>query len=359
MSDAPLIIGGGPAGSAVAIHLARAGARPLLIERQVETGDALCGGFLSWRTLARLDDLSIDINGLGAQPIHRVRLFARDRITEAKLPAQGAGLSRKTLDSALLEAAGRAGAQVLRGISAIEAAPGRVRLSDGTMREPASLFLATGKRDLRGLPRPASRDADPELGLRWRLSVDGNRAALVGDAIELFLFEGGYVGLLMQEDGRINACAAVRKSRLAEADGRPETLLARWADASPALAARIGSVIPPADAIGAVPYGWRCRVGAPGLFRLGDQAAVIPSLAGEGMGIALASATLAAAAWQRKGANGAPAFQQALARATARPLAVAGLIKQLGTRSAQTASLLVALAGLPGAARLAARLTRI
>ncbi|HKX35436.1 MAG TPA: FAD-dependent monooxygenase, partial [Rhizorhapis sp.] len=53
----PLIIGGGPAGAAAAIHLLCAGAQPTIIERQKETGDALCGGFLSWRTLQRLERL--------------------------------------------------------------------------------------------------------------------------------------------------------------------------------------------------------------------------------------------------------------------------------------------------------------
>src|SRR3546814_3142160 len=41
----------------------------------------------------------------------------------------------------------------------------------------------------------------------------------------------------------------------------------------------------------------------PILFRLGDQAGVIPSLAGEGMGLALASADAAVAAWRHGGGD--------------------------------------------------------
>ncbi|MBU1462757.1 MAG: FAD-dependent monooxygenase, partial [Alphaproteobacteria bacterium] len=55
-----IVIGAGPAGAAAAIGLARAGAKILLLERARETGDALCGGFLSWQSLARLDALGID-----------------------------------------------------------------------------------------------------------------------------------------------------------------------------------------------------------------------------------------------------------------------------------------------------------
>ena len=55
-----LIVGGGLAGAATAIGLARAGLPHLLVERSRETGDAICGGFLSWRTLETLGGLGID-----------------------------------------------------------------------------------------------------------------------------------------------------------------------------------------------------------------------------------------------------------------------------------------------------------
>ncbi|MDD1451839.1 FAD-dependent monooxygenase [Sphingomonas sp. H160509] len=40
-----LIVGGGLAGAATAIGLARASLPHLLVERSRETGDAICGGF--------------------------------------------------------------------------------------------------------------------------------------------------------------------------------------------------------------------------------------------------------------------------------------------------------------------------
>ncbi len=61
----PLIVGGGPAGTAAAIALALGGERPLLLERQREVGDALCGGFLSWRTLEALARLGVESDALG------------------------------------------------------------------------------------------------------------------------------------------------------------------------------------------------------------------------------------------------------------------------------------------------------
>ena len=51
---AALIVGGGPAGSAAAIVLARGGVRAELIERTTAPHDTVCGGFLGWDALGAL-----------------------------------------------------------------------------------------------------------------------------------------------------------------------------------------------------------------------------------------------------------------------------------------------------------------
>ena len=56
---------------------------------------------------------------------------------------------------------------------------------------------------------------------------------------------------------------------------------------------------------------------------------MIPSLAGEGMGIALASGLAAARAYRTDGAGGAAAWQQQLARTLARPIGVAGAVRRV------------------------------
>jgi menaquinone-9 beta-reductase len=113
------------------------------------------------------------------------------------------------------------------------------------------------------------------------------------------------------------------------------------------------------DAIGHVPYGWRTPDTAPGLFRLGDQAGVIPSLAGEGMGLALASGDAAVAAWRHGGADAAPAFQRQLAARMTRPFAVANLVWR-GGENPRVAGVLTSLASsFPSLVRWASQATRI
>ncbi len=342
-----LILGAGPAGSAAALALARGGAKPRLLERTASVGDALCGGFLSWRTLKQLDTLGVPAAALNGHRVERLRVFAGGRVASARLPAPALGLSRRRLDSVLNAAAEAAGVTIERGVSAKGWADGVLTLADGERLTPDALFLATGKHELRGLPRGERDDGgDPSLGLRVTLSPGPRLARALAGRIELHLFAGGYAGLVVQETGRANLCLAARKSALAAVGGSPDALLARWADESGPFAERLAARDPgPADAIAAVPYGWRARTTVPGVWRLGDQAAVIPSLAGEGLGIAVASGADAARAWLA-GAN-APDWQARFAARAARPLRVARLLRAIGERPA-LARRLLPLARIPG-----------
>ena len=358
-----IVVGAGPAGSAAAIGLARGGAKVLLLERARETGDALCGGFLSWQSLARLDALGIDRAELGGQRVTCVRLFAGGRDSETTLPAPAMGVSRRRLDGALQAAAEAAGAGFERGVHATMIEGSCVQTRDGAALSAPALFLAAGKHGFRGFPRePAAwQRADPVMGLRLRLPRHAALDRLIGEAVELHLFDRGYAGLVRQEDGSTNLCLAVHKSRLDEAGGDPAALLRALGDAHPRLGERLAYAdrAHSIDAIGHVPYGWHARDTPSGLFRLGDQAGVIPSLAGEGMGLALASADTAVAAWRHGGGGAAPAYQRALAARMARPFAIANIVWRTG-ENPRTAGALVSLASnLPPLVRWGMRATRI
>lgn len=338
----PMILGAGPAGSAAAITLAQAGIRAMLIERHREMPDAICGGFLSWRTIRSLAALGIDPAALGDARIGTVRLFAGGRVVEAPLPAPALGVSRRHLDTVLLDSAIRRGVAVERGVAVRAIEPRGLRTADGAILSPDALFLASGKHDVRGGARPAAaRGDDPSLGLRWRRGPCATLSRLVGDRIELHLFDRGYAGVVRQEDGSTNICLVVRGSRWDEA-GSVASLRESLARESPALGERLtgGDAIGDGDAIANIPYGWRARSGAAGVFRLGDQAAVIPSLAGEGVGIALASGRSAATAFASGGAAAAPAWQRDFARRARRPLAIAAGVRHLAERPARSAGLL-------------------
>lgn len=332
----PLILGAGPAGCAAAIALGAMGKDCTLLDRGAEVGDPLCGGFLSWRTAEQLEGLGVDIRQLGAHRVSKLRLFNGQRQSEVDLPQQAFGLSRHALDTEMRRLAVETGARFIvdtvRGLG-----NGHAKGNDAEYHA-ASILLATGKHDVRGQSRP--REAtDTTIGIRLRLPASPARERLLGGAIELHLFHGGYVGIVMQEGGSANICLAVRKSALAAAGGSPTTLFERLANDIPALADRLdeGWQTTQTDTIGAVPYGWICQGTSPGLFRLGDQAAVIPSLAGEGNSIAIASGIAAANAIAV--GQDAPDFQRQFAARARRPVRLASALwhaaeTPLGARAA-------------------------
>ena len=83
---------------------------------------------------------------------------------------------------------------------------------------------------------------------------------------------------------------------------------------------------------------------------------MIASLAGDGIAVALASGAAAARACLN--GDGAEAYQRAFARRARRPLAIAESLRHMAEAPLRR-QLMLGLAGVPGLARAAARLTRI
>ncbi|PJG46785.1 oxidoreductase [Sphingobium sp. LB126] len=355
-----LIVGGGPAGAAAAITLARGGVEAYLVDRHAGPHDGVCGGFLGWDALAELRDLGVDAFALGARPVGYLRLFAGGHRVEFALPYRAAGLSRRVLDEALIGLAGKAGAVLLRGRTVRAADPVRrsIRFDDGEEWSGAALLLATGKHELRGLARDLhGRKETPSAGLRAQLPVDASRSRDLAGTIELHLFDRGYAGLLLQEDGTTNLCLAVARERLAAGVmGLMKEIMVE----APRLAERMKGAIPPHfDAIAGVPYGWRTGTTSPGIFRIGDQGAVIASLAGDGIAMALNSGVSAAQALLDHGPEAAADWQRRMHRRNFRPVAVAEALRHGAKGTVGRDVLMRLLRWMPALGVQAAQLTRI
>ncbi len=347
----------------VAIRLAEAGERSLLFERTGGAHDVVCGGFLGWDSLAMLNRAGIDAFALGAQPVDQLHLVAGRRTALIDLPLAAAGLSRTTLDAALLSRAEHLGTTVERNVAIRQLDPEHhtVKTAGGEGIAADAIFLATGKHDLRGAPRDPGTRHDTMIGMRVRLDPTPALRRSLKHRIELILVDRGYAGLVLQEDGSANLCFTVAQSRLDEAGGDRERLLADLATEAPILGERLGQSNGRNGwvSVARVPYGWRTDTTRSGLFRLGDQAAVIASLAGDGIAIALASARMAADHFIRYGPEGALRFQFHLAKAARRPLWIADRLRSMAESSGKASVGVVAIARFPAAARAAARATRI
>lgn len=311
-----VVIGGGPAGAAAAVKLARAGEKVCLLERKPAAHDKVCGEFISAEAAHYLNELGVDLPALGAEPIHRVGLYSGGEELLCELPFTGWSLSRRRLDTALLRQAKKAGADVRMGVAVREltrvdetwnlitagnnlAGKNAKKCAGQTLQAP-TIFLASGKHDLRHWRRGTQRQNSQNLiGLKMHLQPNESQRRQFHQTVELHLFDGGYAGLEPVEEGKINLCFLIDKNIYA-ACGRHWPAVLQWlGNTSPHIKTRLAGAVPlwPEPlAVSGVPYGYLHSPAStvPGLFRLGDQTAVIPSFAGDGIAIALRSAMLAA-----------------------------------------------------------------
>lgn len=354
-----VIVGGGPAGSAAAIALARAGLRPLLIEREVVASEKVCGEFLAEDAARQLGRLGLDVAALGAVPIRRALLGAGRARAEMPLPFAAWGLPRARLDAALLDAAAAAGAALHRGVAVAAAERDgtgwALRLAGGGTLAAPQLVLATGKHELRGLRRAARGGA---LGVKLPLA-----GAMPEAAIALLACPGGYAGLQPRPGGGANLCAALDPAApgAAAAARSAEAFLAHVAGGSVLAERLLGGLRPVLVrplVVAGVPYGFLHRgmdEGRTEPFRVGDQAAVIPSFCGDGVAMALGSGLAAAAALT--GGQAPASFHAERAAALAGGMRLAGLLAWLAARAPRVVLGGVAVA--PSVAGWAARRTRL
>ncbi|MDE8349573.1 MAG: NAD(P)-binding protein [Acidocella sp.] len=296
-----IIAGGGLAGAATAAGLAQAGVAVTLIERETGPVDKICGEFLSHEAQASLARLGFDVSRLGGHIIDQLVLARGNATITTKLPFTGLGLTRKTLDEALLAHAQSAGAVIQRGLTITNVTAGdgiKLDIAGQPSQTAETLFLATGKHELRGLRREAVPPQDL-VGFKMYFRLTPQSQAALTHKIALILFDDGYAGLQMVEDHQANLCLLTSRARLQQLGGKWQALLAYLCGANPYLARMLAGaeeLLAQPLTIYRVPYGYIHRPNAhdpAGIFRLGDQAGVIPSFTGDGMAIALHSAALA------------------------------------------------------------------
>ena len=356
-------MGGGVAGCAASIALARKGRSVTLIEREATPRHKVCGEFLSGEALEDLDALGIDVTSLGAVPIDYVRLAAARRAAEAPLPFPAASLTRKALDTALIAEAIAAGVCVERGYSVrsldrTTANFWRATLDNGATYEAPTVFLATGKHDLRGHSRP--KDPQQWVAFKTYFRLAPAQAVELADASELMLYPGGYGGIQPVEGGIANLCWVVQKRYLPHTGGRWEGLLARMQQDCPHLGMRLAGAEPLLArpiAITHIPYGYIRRTTEDGLYCVGDQAAVIPSFTGDGISIALHTARCGVAAYLA--AEPAPLFQARLRAALLPQMRLAEFAADGLNNALARAVLPFCLRVWPGVMRVTAKLTRV
>ena len=357
--SATIIVGGGLAGGYAAALLARAGERPIVLERTTGPSDKVCGEFLSAEAQGYLRAAGLELDDLGAPVIDRVRVANGKRLAEARLPFTALGLSRRRLDEALLRHAETLGAEVRRGVSVKRLDTEGLDTSDGALAADR-IILASGKHDVRGAGRE-SDDADwGMVGFKAYFTLDPAQQRELAGAVEIVMFDGGYAGLQLVEDGRANLCLLVREAHFASVGRTWPELYTRLME-EPHLARRFAGAEPSEMrplAIARLPFGFLRRdTAGPVVYPVGDQAAVIPSFTGDGMAIALHSARLAAQAAAQ--GVGPDRYLARLSADLARPIGLATWLQRRAETWPGRAATVAAFAAFPPLMAHIARATRV
>jgi len=198
-----LILGAGPAGSVAAIAALAESVPVSILEKSTHRRHKVCGEFISPEACGILAELGVWGQFLSLQPT-RIRDCALHfgRVTKKwTLPECGYGLSRYELDGLLLERAMALGATVANQRVTNNSLGNRLLTDAQGAAGGTAIVLATGRR------------ATAPPGKR----LFGFKAHFEGpadDAVELFFFSGGYVGVSCVEQGITNVCGIAPEDAL-------------------------------------------------------------------------------------------------------------------------------------------------
>jgi geranylgeranyl reductase family protein len=334
-----LVVGAGPAGTAAAITARGHGLDVVTVDKATFPRDKTCGDGLTTAALTHLERLGVDVPRLGTDPVRSVVLVAPDRWqVELPLPEPGwhaTVVERATLDAALVDRARAVGVPVHDGVAVDDVqADGdgvAVRTSDGT--DWRARFVVAADGHYSSVRRMAARAPGPDLGA-WH--AVRQYFGHVGDPRLWVLFERdllpGYAWVFPLPGGRANVGFGVLRG--AGYDGK--ALKRLWGEllTRPSLRAVLGSRAEPEGRSRAwpIPTAYRPdRLVDGRILFVGDAAAVVDPMTGEGIAQALDTGAFAANAVAAGGDAAAVAarYRAAVEEALGRDLRFAAFLQRL------------------------------
>ena len=305
-----VVIGAGPAGSAAAAWAARNGRDVLVIDGQRFPRDKACGDGLTPRAVAELELLGLGpwLDGKVRNRGLRMSGFGADVEIEwpgPSFPSTGSAVPRTELDDRIRSVAVDDGARMLLGVKAVDVerdSSGRVTavtLADGRVIGCEELIVADGVRSTLGrvLGRQWHRETVYGVAIRGYLTTPRSSEPWITSHLELRSPEGqvlpGYGWIFPLGNGEVNIGVGALATSKRPADAALRPLLSHYADlrreewdfaAQPRAA--LSALLPMGGAVSGV--------AGPNWMLVGDAAACVNPLNGEGIDYGLETGRLAA-----------------------------------------------------------------
>lgn len=318
-----VVVGGGPAGSSAAIHLAMSGARVMLAEQKKFPRAKLCGEFISPECLDHFARLGVTdkIVAANGAPLTETVFYSRNG-NSVSIPSKwfgrthgsALGLSRAEMDARLLLRARDVGVDVREEAHATDILLERDRvcgvqftIGDHELRTVRALVTidATGRTralarriEKRGTHKTSNQMRKPRL-VAFKAHLEGTRG--VPGHCEIYVYRGGYGGLNSVENGVSNLCfiASARDVRACEGDAQRVVREIVTMNQRAAWTLAHAHNVSPWIAVALDGFGRRPLIPHDGLITVGDAASFIDPFTGSGMLMALESGELAAASLTR------------------------------------------------------------
>ncbi len=283
-----VVIGGGPAGSAAAIFLARCGLDIALLEASRFPRQKVCGEFVSSESLDILEELLPPSAAKQCLSISRGRLFHNRWITTTKIDPPALSIPRIDLDLQLWSAAQAAGVECFDECPALQVQPGEnatILLDRGHRIQSRIVVNATGRWSrlhASSTGNHSSTKNSRSIGLKAHYSEHDPHPS-----VDLYFFDGGYCGVQPVSASEVNVCAMVSSERARNLDAVFQL--------HPSLLERSRQWRLASDPITTSPLIFRpTNPVQNAVFHVGDAAGFIDPFAGDGISLALHSGKLAA-----------------------------------------------------------------